>query len=286
MISMRNYLFITLLSLFMTQHINCHSQEQKRLFPDGFLKETITEQESDDFSGREVGGKSVQRKSNVSTPMITYYNPTTEYYNNDKIIIVCPGGGYGILAYDMEGVEICKMLSKNGYNAVLLKYRVPRREGEAKHKAPLQDLQRAISIIRYENEGAKIGVMGFSAGAHLAVMSCCNERSYTPFEDCDTLKCSPDFCALIYPAYLSGENFQLADDVTITKDTPETFIVQAQDDKDYIDSSLYYYNALKEHNIPSTLHIYNSGGHGFGLRKTNEVVNSWDQRFIEWISSL
>lgn len=257
------------------------------LFPQGHLKEPITYIEKDDWQGNKVGGQRVCRKTDVGEPTLTIYKagrPTRE----DMTIIVCPGGGYNLLAYDLEGTEICKMLNDEGYNAALLKYRVPRRPDREKHQAPLEDLQRAISLLRscgkkYGVGTDQIGVMGFSAGAHLTVASCCNNRSYTPIDQVDTASHYPDFCALIYPAYLSGNKFELADDVSVGSTTPPTFIVQSQDDKQHINSSLFYYYALKEAGIAATMHIYNSGGHGYGIRKTGNPSQEWYREFLKWL---
>lgn len=262
------------------------------LFPDGAPNETQTFIEYEDSSGSKLSGATINRMHNVSSPMITIYKADLPIKGN-KTVIVVPGGGYHILAYDLEGVEICKMLNKNGINAVLLKYRVPRREGREKHEAPLEDIQRAISILRYRADeigvnSHNIGVMGFSAGAHLSVMASTlyGKRSYLKVDECDTVSVRPDFCVLIYPAYLSGEHFKLASDIVPTIDTPPTFIAQTQDDAGYIDSSIFYYYALKELDVAVTMHLYPEGGHGYGLRDTGHLVNSWPDRLVEWIDLL
>lgn len=260
------------------------------LFPKGYLSEAIEYIEQDDNSGNLVGGESVCRKSNVGEPTFTIYKAAKSNHK-DMTIVVCPGGGYNLLAYDLEGTEICTMLNENGYDVALLKYRVPRRPDRMKHEAPLEDLQRTISLIRtnaaqYGINAAKVVVMGFSAGAHLTVSSCCNERSYYPIDKADNASCRPDFCALIYPAYLSGEKFELASDITVSADTPCTFIAQSEDDKLHIDSSLFYYYALKESKVPATLHIYSSGGHGFGIRKTGHASQGWYLEYLKWLDKL
>ena len=262
------------------------------LFPNGAPNETKSYVEADNTSGPKLSGATVNRMTGVSSPMMTIYKADLPIRGN-KTVIVAPGGGYNILAYDLEGIEVCKMLNENGINAVLLKYRVPRREGRAKHEAALEDIQRAISILRCKADEfgvnpEEIGVMGFSAGAHLSVMASTlyGKRGYIAIDECDSVSVRPDFCALIYPAYLSGSDFKLASDVVPTVDTPPTFIAQAQDDKYFIDSSIFYYYALKELGVPTTMHLYPSGGHGYGLRDTGNQVNSWTGRLVEWIGSL
>lgn len=286
---MRKLIF-TMVILFATAKLYGQS-EPIVLFPKGAPHEKIGAYvEKNDISGPLVSGHSVNRMTGVSVPTITIYNARIPARDN-KTVVVCPGGGYNILAYDMEGEEICKMLNDNGINAVLLKYRVPRREGRQKHEAALEDVQRAISVVRSKAKelglnGEKIGVMGFSAGAHLAVMASNSERSYDKIDSLDNVSVRPDFCAIIYPAYLSGEKFGLASDVKPTAQTPPTFIVQTEDDSSYIDSSLFYYYALKNNKVPATMHLYSVGGHGYGIRDMGKPISSWNQRLVEWIESL
>lgn len=262
------------------------------LFPNGAPGEHTNLTETADRNGGFTGGESVLRITGVSEPTITYYYPSEELANGTAVI-VCPGGGYTILAYDLEGDEVCQWLNELGITAVLLKYRVPRREGLLKHEAPLQDLQRAISYVRsrakhdHLNEH-QIGVMGFSAGAHLSAVASnhFHERTYAPIDAIDKVSCRPDFCALIYPAYLDADKFGVAPEVTPSKDTPQTFLVQTQDDKSYINSSLFYYYALKEVGVPACMHLYSSGGHGYGLRDTGSAVNEWPDRAEDWFRQI
>ena len=262
------------------------------LFPNGAPGETTKMIETEDSSGNKRAGCPVSRISNVSEPTITFY-PAPADNNSGTTIIVNPGGGYNILAYNLEGTEICKRFNSHGINCVLVKYRVPRREGLAKHEAPLQDLQRAIAYTRahakeWNLDANKIGVMGFSAGAHLSAMASnsFSQLTYTSIDANDEVSTRPDFCMLIYPAYLDGENFSLAPEVKVSDKTPPTFIVQAQDDNSYINSSLFYYYALKEAKVPSALHLYPSGGHGFGLRNTGHLVNEWPFRAVNWLNEI
>ena len=262
---------------------------QVLLFPDGAPGEKSILKETGDSNGGKVGGQSVLRISGVGAPTITIY-PSHAANADGAAILVCPGGGYEILAYDLEGTEICEWLNEIGVTAVLLKYRVPRREGQPKHLAPLQDAQRAIGYIRSHADELKIdpnrlGIMGFSAGAHLSAMVSNNylKRAYPHIDEMDTVNTRPNFCALIYPAYLSGENFSLAPDVKVSRDTPPTFLVQAEDDKSFINSSLFYYYALKELDVPVSMHLYPKGGHGYGLRDTGAGVNVWPKLMEAWL---
>ena len=262
------------------------------LFPQGAFGETTKLVEKSSSEGDTVGDATVLRVTNVSEPTITIY-PAPEEHATGTAMIVCPGGGYQILAYDLEGTEICDWLNEIGITAVLLKYRVPRRTGLQKHEAPLQDVQRALSYVRSKAEELNvspnhIGVMGFSAGAHLATMASTHfaERTYPATDDIDKVSCRPDFCLLVYPAYLDGETFKLAPEIKISSQIPPTMMVQAEDDKAYVNSSLFYYYALKEAGVPAWLHLYSKGGHGYGLRDTGASVNEWPNRAEDWFREL
>lgn len=262
------------------------------LFPKGAPGETIKLIEKADTDGGKTGGESVLRITNVSEPTITIYHAPDEVASG-AAMIVCPGGGYNILAYDLEGDEVCEWLNNLGITAVLLKYRVPRREGLEKHEAPLQDVQRTIGYVRANAENLnidskRIGVMGFSAGGHLAAMVSNNflKRTYSAIDVTDKVSCRPDYCLLVYPAYLDGENFQLAPELKVSSATPPTMLTQAEDDKSYINSSIFYYYALKEAGVPAWMHLYSQGGHGYGLRDTGASVNEWPDRAEDWFREI
>ena len=268
------------------------AQKSVLLFPDVAPGEKRTMTETRDDTGDKVGELSVLRVSNVGSPAITIY-PANPDVASGAAMVVCPGGGYYLLAYDLEGTEVCDWLNAAGITAILLKYRVPRRPNRPMYEAPLQDVQRAISYVRAHADELgidpeRIGVMGFSAGAHLSVMASTayDKRSYLPIDEVDKVSCRPDYCLLVYPAYLSGKNFQLAPEIKVTKDVPPTMIIQAEDDKSYIDSSLFYYYALKQAGVPVWMHLYSNGGHGYGLRDTGCMVNEWPDRAEDWFQEL
>lgn len=201
-----------------------------------------------------------------------------------KVIIVCPGGGYQILAVNHEGTEIAQWLNALGYTAYVLRYRVPdNREGA------LQDVQRAIRIARAENPGKQVGVMGFSAGASLTARAATRFQSpsYTATDETDTQSARPDFAALIYPAYMDeGEHHTLTPELTITEQTPPFFVFQTADDH-YGNSALVISQALRNHKIPVQLHIYEKGGHGYGLRANlAEAASKWPKLMEEWLLGL
>ncbi|MEL7600083.1 MAG: alpha/beta hydrolase [Proteiniphilum sp.] len=287
---MRKIVFL-LFIVFATMPIQ--SQEKPvLLFPNGAPGETGKMKQVDDLGGNKVAGCPVLRISNVSEPTLTFY-PAPADNNKGATIIVNPGGGYNILAYNLEGSEICKRFNSFGINCVLVKYRVPRREGLEKHAAPLQDLQRAIAYTRahaaeWHIDANKIGVMGFSAGAHLSAVASTNygERTYPKVDSFDEVSLRPDFTILVYPAYLAGENFSISPELKVDQNTPPTILIQTEDDKSYVNSSLFYYYALKEAKVPAALHIYPSGGHGYGLRNTGHTVNEWPFRVLSWLRDI
>jgi acetyl esterase/lipase len=232
------------------------------------------------------------RITNVTRPTITVHRPAADK-ETGATILVCPGGGYNVLAMDHEGADIVKWLNENGITAVLLKYRVPRRVGIEKHVAPLQDAQRAMGIVRHRAkewgiDPMRIGVMGFSAGGHLSASLSTNfdARTYPPVDDADKESCRPDFAILIYPFYLTPDNdpAKLAPEIKVTDKTPPTFIVMTQDDR--VDYAYAYALALKAAKVPAELHIYPTGGHGYGLgRPGGGGTETWPRRAEEWLKS-
>jgi acetyl esterase/lipase len=240
-----------------------------------------------------VAGKRLIRLGNVSEPTLTVY-PAPKNKAHGGAVLVCPGGAYHILALDLEGTEVCERLNDLGFTAILLKYRVPRRPGVEKHAAPLQDAQRAMGIVRqhaseWNIDSDRIGVLGFSAGGHLAAVLSTGpqERTYPKVDEADSLGARPSFTVLVYPGYLVEENdrTQIAPELVVTKDTPQAFIVMSADDPVKVENALVYASALQSEKIPFELHIYPTGGHGYGLRKTDAPVTTWPDRLEEWVKS-
>lgn len=263
-----------------------------QLFPNGAPGETATLKEKESPYNIKIGGLSVRILTNVSEPTITFY-PAPEENNTGVTMVVCPGGGYKVLAYDLEGTEVCQLFNSYGINCVLLKYRVPRRKGLKKHEPPLQDLQRAIAYTRshaaeWNIDENKIGVIGFSAGAHLVAVAsnASDELSYLPVDQIDEMSVRPDFALVIYPGYLAADNFRVASEIKVSENTCPTFIVQTQDDHDWIDSSLFYYYALKQAKVSVTMHLYPRGYHGYGVRNTGRLVNEWPERALGWLNEM
>jgi acetyl esterase/lipase len=240
-----------------------------------------------------IAGKPVIRLGNVSKPTITLHRPPPDK-DTGAAILVCPGGGYHILAMDLEGTEVCDWLNSIGVTGVLLKYRVPKRAGPEKSLAALQDGQRAFGMLRHRAkewglDPKRLGVLGFSAGAHLSAVlsSGSGERAYPAVDEADQASYRPDFTILIYPAYLTvKENGdKIAPDVQVTTNTPPTFLAAAEDDPVRMENALFYTLALKQSKIPVELHIYPPGGHGYGLRPASDLVTTWPERAAEWMRS-
>jgi acetyl esterase/lipase len=240
-----------------------------------------------------VGGKPVLRLGNVSTPTLTLYRPPPDK-DTGAAVVVCPGGGYNILAMDLEGTEVCDWLNSAGVTGVLLKYRVPARKGLERYTAALQDAQRALSLVRYHAadwhlDPKRIGIMGFSAGGHLSAAASTRfeKRSYETVDEADQASCRPDFVMIIYPGYLVRQGGpDVAPDLTVTSNTPPTFLVQTEDDPVHVENSLFYYLALKNAKVPAEMHLFAHGGHGYGLRESDRAVVSWPKRAEQWMRGL
>jgi acetyl esterase/lipase len=232
------------------------------------------------------------RLTNVTKPTITVFRPPADR-NTGAAVVICPGGGYSILAWNKEGTEIAEWLNSLGVTGIVLKYRVPVRKGRERHEAPLQDAQRALSLVRqrareWDIDPARIGILGFSAGGHLAAVASTNfdKRAYEPTDEIDKVSCRPDFTLLIYPAYLVTKEDKVSPELKISAETPRTFLVITQDDSVRAEGCLFYYLALKQAKVAAELHVYPTGGHGYGLRPSVHGVSSWPQRAEEWLRKL
>ena len=229
----------------------------------------------------------ILRYSEVTNPAIEVFlpDPATK---NGSAVIVCPGGGYQILAYDLEGTEIATWLNKLGYTVFVLQYRIP-----DKKEGALQDVQRAMRIVRNNSQKwniypDKIGVMGFSAGGSLSTRASTlfNKKTYPPVDNSDSLSCRPSFALLIYPAYLDqGPNLSLTPELELSKEVPPVFIFQTSDDP-YGNSALVMATALRNAKLPVEMHILPFGGHGYGLRPGKAAAETWPLLAEKWLRSI
>ena len=241
---------------------------------------------------------------NVSVPTITVYSPKKN--STGAAVIVFPGGGYKILAMTLEGSEVCDWLTAKGITCVLLKYRVPfsgpywddkcKCHIDPQPLTALEDAQRAVGLVRSRSaewhiDPHKIGVLGFSAGGHLvaAISTHFEKRIYQPVDEADKQSCRPDFAVALYPGHLwtDEDKFELTPNLKPTRDTPPTFLLQAEnDDVDDINHSLVYYIALKNAGVPVEMHLYAEGGHAFGLRRTKFPITAWPDLVETWLHTI
>ena len=284
------YLF--LLPLVFTAVVFAAPEDPRLLWPDGAPgvaadapEETVKEHWTEAHHNRHI--------SRVSKPTVQLFKAPAEN-NTGASVVICPGGGYHILAWDHEGVQVAVWLNSVGVNAVLLKYRVPSKKGELVGFAPLQDAQRAIRYTRIHAEEwgidpQRVGILGFSAGGNLTALASTQYKvkAYEPVDDIDQLSARPDFSVLVYPAYCyDKEKKALMANVPVDADTPPAFLVHAQNDPIDPLSSLYYYMALTEHKVPGELHVYPQGGHGYGMWDKGFNVNTWPARCAAWLREM
>lgn len=265
-------------------------------------KQSVPGPETVTVSKELLAGKPVTSVTNVTQPTLSLYTP--EGHNTGAAVLVIPGGGFQILAIDLEGTELCDWLTSKGIACILLKYRVPsepyvwtcdcRPHNLSRSVTSLQDVQRAMRLIRFHAadwgiDPHRVGVMGFSAGGYLAAEISTNfdRHLYAPFDAADLESARPDFALPIYPGHLVTENGALNPNVPITKNTPPTFLVQAEDDYvDGVSQSLVYYTALARAHVPAEMHLYANGGHAFGIRQTTSPITGWTQLAEAWLRTI
>jgi acetyl esterase/lipase len=254
----------------------------------------IGEEKDTTKPGQDPKESYITRLGNVTKPTITVFRPAADR-DTGAAVVVCPGGAYQILAMDLEGTEVCQWLNSIGVTGVLLKYRVPARKGLEKHAAALQDAQRAVGLVRrhageWKIDPKRIGVLGFSAGGHLAAAVSNNyeQRTYPAVDDADKESCRPDFTVLVYPAYLTAkdDSTKLAPELKVTAQTPPAFIVMTEDDPVHVENVYAYALALKNSKVKAEVHTYPTGGHGYGLRPSaNPVSTAWPRLAAEWLKA-
>jgi acetyl esterase/lipase len=241
-----------------------------------------------------IAGKRVARIGFVSKPTLAFY-PAPSGKNTGATVVVFPGGGYQILAYDLEGTEVCDWLNGIGVNCALVKYRVPNAGPFPKYTQDLADAQRAVRVVRqhasqWQLDPNRVGVLGFSAGGHLvaALGAHAADPIYPAIDDADKLSARPDFTLLIYPGYLQSDD----DPLTVRPEvkpialTPPSFLIQTEDDTAKVENAWVYYEALKQAKVPAEMHLFANGGHGYGLRPTKLPVTHWPDLAATWLRTL
>jgi acetyl esterase/lipase len=240
----------------------------------------------------EVGGDQVLRVSQVSAPTLTYYPPRPTAPTSSTAVVICPGGGYRILALNKEGSDVAEFLASHGYHAFVLKYRLPN-QGEIRYQAALEDAQRAMEMVRARGEELGIdavGIMGFSAGGHLAAATAAATAAVPVDEDStrpSPAAIPPDFVALVYPAYFfrDKQSQQLAPEIAPGKNPPPAFMVHALNDRIPARNSIVYAEALAALKVPAEVHLYARGGHGYGMTLTDKLpVGDWPNHLLKWLS--
>jgi len=238
--------------------------------------------------------------TNVTKPTLTIYRPP-QAMNTGTAMIICPGGGYWDLYWELEGEEVAAWLNSVGMTGIILKYRCPRRPGDIKGEpplGPLLDAQRAVSLIRsraaeWGIDPNRIGMVGFSAGGHLALATATNfdKRTYEPLDAVDSVSCRPDFAVMCYSGYLKAKDKdEISAGIRIPANTPPVFLAHTSDDRESYGGSIsehsaFMYIALKRAGVPTELHIYATGDHDFGVRQNERLPASWTQLCVKWLRS-
>lgn len=283
----------TVIALLLCATANLNAEPKVvKVFPDGLPADAV--EFDQERAEKLIADSTDERIRFVAEPTLTLF-PAPKDTANGCGVVICPGGGYNILAWNKEGIELAKWFNSIGVSAAVLKYRVPRRTPDIHHE-PLQDIQRAIRLVRSMAEELgidenRVGVLGFSAGGHLTVMAGTKyeERAYPRIDAIDDISARPDFICPIYCAYL-GNNYSdnkaaLGDLVKITKDTPPAFLAVTLDDTYRGVQSALLLAEYKKVGVPAEAHIYAKGGHGYGIRPSDNPVATWHLRLAEWLES-
>lgn len=240
-----------------------------------------------------VGGSRIIKLGNVSTPELHIFLPPKENANRGAVL-VCPGGGFSILAWDLEGTEVAQWLNSLGFAAAVLKYRVPTRgyEGAEVWQGPVMDAQRGLSVIRdnadqWNIDPGRVGILGFSAGGQVAARASLakGQRLYSPSDKIDQSSCDVNFAILVYPAWIASDSGELNQGFEVDGQSPPMFFVHAVNDRVSCMSSVALFAALKKAEVAAELHIFADGGHGYGMRETELPVTRWPSLAAKWLDT-
>ncbi len=261
--------------------------------PPGETKELPAEADQTKPGDKLIAGRRIIKLGNVSIPQIAVYQPPPERANGAAVVI-CPGGGHHILAYDLEGTEVAEWLNSIGVTGIVLKYRVPFRDPDRRWLAAVQDAQRAMSLVRghaseWKIDPQRIGICGFSAGGETAALTSIllDQRQYQAIDATDKVSSRPDFTMLVYPGGMTQKNEpRLREDIHLTENVPPMFFAHAFDDRVSVHNSLLLASQLKQAGVSAELHVYANGGHGYGLRATDEPVTHWPDRAKTWMERM
>ncbi len=302
-------IIIPAMTLFFSQQNIMAQNHVLDLYPKGTTANTLETEIPEKWDSTDI-----VRISHVTKPNIAVFLPSKKNATGEAVVI-CPGGGYGILAYDWEGTDIAKYWNAKGVAAIVLKYRLPDMANQSESwQYPLLDAQHALRMVRFHAKEwnihpNKVGIMGFSAGGHLASSLCTHNDSgnHNSPDPIGRISCRPDFAMLIYPVIsftapyqhagshknLLGENpdpaqsLFFSSEMQVTSQTPPTILIHASDDTGVpVENSIAYYRALLRNNIPAELHIYPYGQHGFGLAIGRGYLSSWPERCYDWLKGL
>ena len=287
---MKTVLMATLLLGGLFNTARCETPLEIALWPNG-LPEGATPL-SEEALSKALNHKDPERIAYVAEPTLTLFQPDENA--NGACVIVCPGGAYNILAWPKEGTEVAEWFNSFGVTAAVLKYRVPRRDPEFRHREPLQDAQRAIRMVRsrateWNVDPDRVGILGFSAGGNLTALTGMHWKSpsYPAQDSVDDVSPRPDFMCPIYAAYLGqayADEGPLGELVAIGADTPPTFLAVTADDKERGVHAALMFVELQRAGVPVELHVYSKGGHGYGIRASDNPVSTWHHRLRDWMA--
>jgi acetyl esterase/lipase len=303
--------WLALVSLFWMPALTTEAQsvepatEQHDLWPNEPPAWAGTSEEERDTSGPDggkVAGKPVIRLGHVAKPQLHLYPASENAAHAKTMVLICPGGGYSILAWDLEGTEIASQFNSLGFSAAVLKYRVPTRQMDQAWLPPVQDVQRAISMIRsmptiQGQPFDRVGLVGFSAGANAASRASAagSKRFYDPIDKIDEASCQPDFAGLIYPWLMiespakvkpGQANLGILPELVIDSATPPIFLAHAIDDPISCKNSVELFSRLHEQGVSAELHVYAGGGHGFGARDKEVAAANWPEQMAKWLVAI